>query len=242
MRSALVVSALILAGSLGCRMLDTTPQSSASSTPALPGQSTGVFTTARAGVGEALSDFVGSHEKTPEQPVEFPHNVHFGKKIGCTEYCHESVTTGPVAGLSIRRRWDRYRASNPSLPLPQRPGDLHRRVMPNVDIVEVDLAGRAGQLVALLPRPIRHRVERGENGRYVNSEVIASNDQAFRREWVHFGECIDRGVAPRTDGAGAVRDLELAVEMVTSLPAANASGDSHHTNIPAGSLAVTEGG
>ncbi|HVG56635.1 MAG TPA: cytochrome c3 family protein [Vicinamibacterales bacterium] len=103
MRSALVVSALILAGSLGCRMLDTTPQPSASSTPALPGQSSGVFTTARASVGEALSDFVGSHEKTPEQPVEFPHNVHFGKKIGCTEYCHESVTTGPVAGLpSVR--------------------------------------------------------------------------------------------------------------------------------------------
>ena len=39
----------------------------------------------------------------PVQPIEFPHNMHVGKQIGCTEYCHESVTTGPVAGLpSVR--------------------------------------------------------------------------------------------------------------------------------------------
>jgi predicted dehydrogenase len=90
--------------------------------------------------------------------------------------------------------------------------------------------------------PAKVWVERGENGRYVNSEVIASHDQAFRREWVHFGDCIDRGITPRTDGAGAVRDLELAVEMVTSLPVPTRSGDSHHTNIPVGVLAGTEGG
>ena len=103
MRSALVISALILTGSLGCRMLDTTPRPATSNAPALPGQSTAVFTTARASVGQVLSDFIGSHEKTPQQPVEFPHNIHYGKKISCTEYCHESVTTGPVAGLpSVR--------------------------------------------------------------------------------------------------------------------------------------------
>jgi len=102
-RSALVVSALILAGSLGCRMLDTSPQSAASAAPALPGQSAGVFTTARPGFSEALNDFVGRHPNKPEQPVEFPHNIHVGKKIGCAEYCHEAVTTGPVAGLpSVR--------------------------------------------------------------------------------------------------------------------------------------------
>jgi hypothetical protein len=102
-RSALVISALILAGSLGCRMLDTTPQQAPPNVPALPGQSTAVFTTARASVGQALNEFIGRHELTPEQPIEFPHDIHFGKKIGCTEYCHESVTTGPVAGLpSVR--------------------------------------------------------------------------------------------------------------------------------------------
>ncbi len=44
-----------------------------------------------------------SRRPDPVQPIEFPHNMHVGKKIGCTEYCHESVTTGPVAGLpSVR--------------------------------------------------------------------------------------------------------------------------------------------
>jgi predicted dehydrogenase len=90
--------------------------------------------------------------------------------------------------------------------------------------------------------PTKVRVERGENGRYLNSEVISSHDQAFRREWVHFGDCIDRGLTPRTDGAGAVRDLELAVEMVTSLLVPTRSGDPDQTNIPVGVLAGTEGG
>ena len=40
---------------------------------------------------------------TPVQPLEFPHNVHVGKKIACTSTCHEGVTMGPVAGLpSVR--------------------------------------------------------------------------------------------------------------------------------------------
>jgi hypothetical protein len=101
-RSALVLSALILAGSLGCRMLDTSSQSATSRAPALPGQSTEVFTTARAGLGQAVSDFF-DRRPAPQQPLEFPHNIHVEKKIGCTEYCHEPVTTGPVAGLpSVR--------------------------------------------------------------------------------------------------------------------------------------------
>ena len=102
MRSALVVSALILAGSLGCRMFDPAPQPNVARPP-LPGQGTGVFTTARPTLGDAVDDFLGRHERKPDQPLEFPHNVHAGKEIGCTEYCHEPVTTGPVAGLpSVR--------------------------------------------------------------------------------------------------------------------------------------------
>ena len=97
MRSALVLSALILAGCLGCRMLDTTPPA-ASRAPVLPGQSTEVFTTAHASLGQAVSEFF-DRRPTPEQPLDFPHNIHVGQKIGCTEYCHEAVTTGPVAGL-----------------------------------------------------------------------------------------------------------------------------------------------
>jgi hypothetical protein len=102
-RIALFVSAVALVGCLGCRMFDQTPAPAASLAPALPGQHTGVFTTARASFGEAVEDFFGRHPRKPEQPVEFPHNVHDSYAIGCTEYCHEAVTTGPRAGLpSVR--------------------------------------------------------------------------------------------------------------------------------------------
>lgn len=102
MRSALVLSALVLAGSVGCRFLDTTPRPAASQAPVLPGQSTGVFTTARSSVAEAAGDFFG-RRPAPQQPFEFPHYIHAGKKIACTEYCHEAVSTGPSAGLpSVR--------------------------------------------------------------------------------------------------------------------------------------------
>ena len=101
MRTALFVGALVLAGSIGCRLFE--PQAPAtSSAPALPGQSTGVFTTARPTFAVALNEFLDRRPE-PEQPLEFPHNIHAGKQIACTEYCHEAVTTGPVAGLpSVR--------------------------------------------------------------------------------------------------------------------------------------------
>ncbi len=63
------------------------------STPELP-----VFTPARATMGEAVNDFFG-YRPTPRQPFPFPHKTHVEQKVGCTEYCHESVTKGPVAGL-----------------------------------------------------------------------------------------------------------------------------------------------
>ena len=101
MRPALVLGALVLTVSIGCRLLDSTPTST-STGPLLPGQTNAVFTTARPTVGAAFSDFL-DWRPAPQQPLEFPHNIHVGKKIGCTEYCHEAVTTGPVAGLpSVR--------------------------------------------------------------------------------------------------------------------------------------------
>ena len=96
MRTAIVLSALILAGSIGCRMLDTAP--AASTAPLLPGQSNAVFTTARPTVAAAAAEFFDWRPE-PQQPLEFPHDVHAGKQIACTEYCHEAVSTGPVAGL-----------------------------------------------------------------------------------------------------------------------------------------------
>ena len=100
MRSALVVAALVFAGSVGCRFYE--PQSRSAAPPLLPGQSDAVFSTARPTFAAAVNDFFDIRP-TPEQPLEFPHNVHAGKKIACTEYCHEAVMTGPVAGLpSVR--------------------------------------------------------------------------------------------------------------------------------------------
>ncbi len=85
-------------GSVGCRLFEPAPSSAHSSAPVLPGQPTGVFTTARPTFAAALSDFMG-RRPIAAQPIEFPHNVHVARQIMCTEYCHESVTTGPVAGL-----------------------------------------------------------------------------------------------------------------------------------------------
>jgi hypothetical protein len=100
-RTALLAGVLLLAGSIGCRLYEPQPPLSATA-PTLPGQSTAVFTSARPSVGAALEDFFAV-TREPEQPLEFPHNIHAGKGIGCTEYCHEAVTTGPVAGLpSVR--------------------------------------------------------------------------------------------------------------------------------------------
>jgi hypothetical protein len=70
--------------------------------PVLPGQSTGVFTTARPSFGVAFNEFL-LRSPEPQQPFDFPHNVHAGKQIACTDYCHEAVSTGPEAGLpSVR--------------------------------------------------------------------------------------------------------------------------------------------
>ena len=85
------------AGSLGCRLFAPASPVSNTSAPVLPGQSTGVFTTARPTVAAAISDFFG-RRPIAEQPFEFPHDTHIGMEISCT-VCHEGVETGPVAGL-----------------------------------------------------------------------------------------------------------------------------------------------
>jgi hypothetical protein len=99
---ACLILVVTLASGLGCRFLE----GNVPSPPAvqlLPGQTADVFTTARPTFAAALSDFLGRHPVEVEQPFEFPHNIHVGRQIACTEYCHESVSEGPVAGLpSVR--------------------------------------------------------------------------------------------------------------------------------------------
>ena len=57
-----------------------------------------VFTTAHPSMADAARDFFGMRPKA-QQPIPFPHKTHTAKGVTCTDYCHESVTKGPVAGL-----------------------------------------------------------------------------------------------------------------------------------------------
>ena len=87
---------------VGCRWIQPTAVPDTDAVfPTLPGQSTGVFTTARPTFGAAVNDFFGRRPEA-RQPIEFPHNIHVGKEIAC-EFCHEGVDKGAVAGLpSVR--------------------------------------------------------------------------------------------------------------------------------------------
>jgi hypothetical protein len=95
-----LLAGLVALGTAACGLFD--DGSAPAPAPLLPGQTAGVFTTANPSMGVAFRDFIGSRPE-PVQPIEFPHNVHVAKQVACTEYCHESVTSGPVAGLpSVR--------------------------------------------------------------------------------------------------------------------------------------------
>jgi len=90
-----------LAASVGCRVLDSRTSTNEPALPPLPGQPTGVFTTARPTLRAAVDDFLNQRPDA-HQPLEFPHNTHIEKKIMC-ETCHEGVATGPIAGIpSVR--------------------------------------------------------------------------------------------------------------------------------------------
>jgi Cytochrome c7 and related cytochrome c len=95
LRAAAVLT-LALAAGPGCQVFDRSPQPIRS--PQLPGQSQGTFTTARPTFLAAVDDFLGRRPE-PVQPLEFPHDIHAGKQIACTEYCHEGASTQAVAGL-----------------------------------------------------------------------------------------------------------------------------------------------
>jgi len=58
-----------------------------------------VFTPAHATTAAAVRDFFNIRP-VAEQPIPFPHKTHIEKAmLTCTDYCHESVTKGPRAGL-----------------------------------------------------------------------------------------------------------------------------------------------
>lgn len=48
---------------------------------------------------------VSASQKTPEQPIQFPHNLHVGLGIQCL-YCHPGALRGPSPGLpTVAKCW-----------------------------------------------------------------------------------------------------------------------------------------
>jgi hypothetical protein len=91
----LVTSAL----GAGCGWLDDRPVPAPAPAYTASAQAeSSIYTTARSSFGAVVRDFFWVKPQ-PRQPIEFPHKTHIEKGLTCTEYCHESVTKGPIAGL-----------------------------------------------------------------------------------------------------------------------------------------------
>ncbi|MGQ0732362.1 MAG: cytochrome c3 family protein [Acidobacteriota bacterium] len=76
------------AATLACTMVNAPPEPDRAE----------VFTPAHPDVASAARAFLGM-KPAPVQPLEFPHDVHVAQGLTCTDYCHESASEGPVAGL-----------------------------------------------------------------------------------------------------------------------------------------------
>ena len=94
-----VCSAAAFLGS-ACSVLDDRPEpvQPAPYTAAAQSQNSTLVSPARPTLGAAVNDFFWVKPK-PAQPIEFPHDIHIEKGLTCLEYCHESVSKGPEAGL-----------------------------------------------------------------------------------------------------------------------------------------------
>ena len=83
----------------GCSWLDDRPAPVVGASYTASGQTVDQWmTTARPSFGAAVNDYFWV-KATPTQPIEFPHVTHIEKGLACTDYCHETVTKGPRAGL-----------------------------------------------------------------------------------------------------------------------------------------------
>ena len=93
-----IVCVAVAATGVACSLLVSGCSAIQSSAADSPSASADVFTPAHETFGQAVSEFFAV-KSTAKQPIEFPHKTHIAKDIKCTEYCHESVTKGPRAGL-----------------------------------------------------------------------------------------------------------------------------------------------
>ena len=74
-----------------------------------------------------MRDFFGLRPRA-QQPIAFPHSTHIAKGLTCTDYCHESVTKGPVAGLpSVKTCMICHDAIATDRPIIQKITDMHKR-------------------------------------------------------------------------------------------------------------------
>jgi predicted dehydrogenase len=64
-------------------------------------------------------------------------------------------------------------------------------------------------------------IRENEDGSPVRKEIPVSHQEAFRREWLHFFDCVRDGSPPRTPLADARADVELAIEMIRAIPVGN---------------------
>jgi len=80
--------------------------------------------------------------------------------------------------------------------------------------------GRDRTVSLQFPNPfIKHapalvEVDLNEDGSAIRKVLQASYEVAFRREWLHFADCVRDGQEPLTTGADARADVELALAMV----------------------------
>jgi len=100
--SALVVCVAAAGAAVGCGWLDDRPApvAPANYTAQAQAHDSAIFSTDRPTFGAAVNDYFWiKGDRRPEQPIEFPHVTHIEQGLTCTDYCHESVTKGPEAGL-----------------------------------------------------------------------------------------------------------------------------------------------
>ena len=57
-------------------------------------------------------------------------------------------------------------------------------------------------------------VEETVGGALIQQEIVASCDEAYKRELRHFYDCVVNDVQPRTDGEDGKKDLEFAIRII----------------------------
>ena len=61
-------------------------------------------------------------------------------------------------------------------------------------------------------------MEAGQDGPvHTETRVTASYEEAFKREWLHFHECITQGLEPRTGAEAAQHDTEFIIELARAI-------------------------